>query len=107
MSEVVYSSVQVMRRLQILMDPELDDELERLSVRERKSKSALIREFVRRQVKPLPPLEKDPIWQMRGMDSFEPVAPEEIDHVVYGDALMDRLPRRRSKPGSRAKGKRR
>ncbi len=73
-----------MRRLQILMDPELDDALERLSAREHKSKSALIREFVRSQVKPLPPLADDPIWRMRGVDSYEPVAPEDIDEVVYG-----------------------
>lgn len=74
-----------MRRLQILMDEELDDALERLAARRRVSKSALIRELVRKEVKPLPPLEEDPLWQMVGADSFDPVAPEDIDKVVYED----------------------
>jgi hypothetical protein len=86
----------VMRRLQILMDPDLDDALERLASKERKSKSALIRELVRRQVSPLPPLEQDPIWGLVGFSSFDPVPPEEIDEVVYGDAAPSR--RRRKSP---------
>ena len=74
------------KRLQILMDEELDTELERLAANTGKSKSALIRDAVRQHVRPLPPIEEDPLWQMCGVDEFEPVAPEDLDRVVYGDS---------------------
>lgn len=90
-----------MKRLQILIDEDLDAELERLSNSEGRSKASLIREFVRKQVKPLPPLEADPLWQMAGRYSFEPVDPKEIDDIVYGDAGGD-TPRRAVRKGVRA-----
>ncbi len=77
----------VVKRVQILMDEELDVALERLSAKRRTSKSALIREFVRERVNPLPPLEEDPIWKIVGDCEFEPVAPEDIDRVVYIDEV--------------------
>jgi len=83
-----------MKRLQILIDEDLDAELERLSNSEGRSKASLIREFVRKQVKPLPPLEADPIWQMAGRYSFGPVDPKEIDDIVYGDPSGDAAPPR-------------
>ncbi len=70
-----------MRRLQILMDPELDDALERVARKRRLSKSALIREIVREKVRPLPPIQEDPLWEMVGVDSYEPV---DIDEYLYG-----------------------
>lgn len=69
-----------MKRLQIMIDEDLDEALQLLSVETGRSKAALIRDFVREHVKPFPPLEEDPLWQMVGADSFEP-AP--IDDVVY------------------------
>jgi len=48
-----------------------------------RSKGALVREALRRQVKPLPPLEQDPLWELAGAASFEPVPPDKIDDVVY------------------------
>ena len=69
-----------MKRLQIMIDEDLDAELERLALRERTSKAALIRQFVRERIRPLPPLSADPIGRMAGMDDFEP-AP--VDDVVY------------------------
>ena len=74
-----------MKRVQILVDRELDAGLEREAARQRKSKGALVREALRKYLKPLPPIEQDPIWKMVGADSFEPVAPEEIDKVVTED----------------------
>jgi len=68
------------KRLQIMIDEDLDAELERLALRERTSKAALIRQFVRERIRPLPPLSADPIGRMAGMDDFEP-AP--VDDVVY------------------------
>lgn len=76
----------VMKRLQILIDEALDADLEREAARTGRSKGALVRDAVRRQITPLPPIEKDALWEMAGKDSFEPVPPEEIDDVVYGDA---------------------
>ncbi len=69
-----------MKRLQIMIDEDLDDELDRLALREGTSKAALIRRFVRERIEPLPPLTADPIGRMAGIDEFEP-AP--IDDVVY------------------------
>ena len=72
-----------MKRLQILIDEDLDAALERVSKRTGRSKGALVREAVRSQmeVRPLP--ERDALWEMVGKDSFEPVSNKEIDDVVY------------------------
>jgi Ribbon-helix-helix protein, copG family len=70
-----------MKRLQIMIEEDLDSELERLAARESTSKAALIRRFVRERIQPLPPLSADPLAAMIGADDFEP-AP--IDEVVYG-----------------------
>ena len=70
-----------MKRLQILIEEELDDALEQQAKVEGTSKAALIRRFVRLQLDALPPLEADPLGQMIGADDFEP---ESVDDVVYG-----------------------
>lgn len=75
-----------MKRLQILIDEELAADLERASTRTGRSKGALVREAVRRLIKPLPPIEQDPIWELVGAASFEPVPPERIDDVIYGES---------------------
>lgn len=75
-----------MKRLQILIDEDLDADLEREAARTGRSKGALVRDAVRRHISPLPPIRKDALWSMVGKDSFEPVAPEAIDDIVYGDA---------------------
>ena len=69
-----------MKRLQIMIDEDLDAELERLAMREGTSKAALIRRFVRERIRPLPPLSADPIGRMTGIDDF---APAPVDDVVY------------------------
>lgn len=71
----------MMKRLQIMIEEDLDSELERLAAEEAVSKAALIRRYVRERVRPLPPLSADPLAAMVGVDDFEP-AP--IDDVVYG-----------------------
>jgi Ribbon-helix-helix protein, copG family len=96
-----------MKRLQILIDEDLDAELERLSNSEGRSKASLIREFVRNQVKPMLPLDADPIWQMAGRYSFEPVDPTEIDDIVYGDAGKSDKPQRAIRETARATRRRR
>lgn len=91
-----------MRRLQILMDEDLDDALERRARKERTSKSELIRRYVRGQVRPLPPLEEDPLWKMVGADSLGPETIErasEVDRVVYLDEIEAELRGGRPGPG--------
>jgi hypothetical protein len=71
------------KRLQILIDADLDSALERASKRTGRSKGALVREAVRGHIKARPAPERDALWEMVGKDSFEPVSPKEIDDIVY------------------------
>ncbi len=71
---------EIMKRLQIMIEEDLDEALERQALSEGVSKAALIRRYVREQVDALPPLQNDPLWQMQGTDDFDPV---DIDEVVY------------------------
>jgi Ribbon-helix-helix protein, copG family len=70
-----------MKRLQIMIDEELDDALGRLAVAEGVSKAALVRRFVGDAIRPLPPLASDPLMQISGTSDFEP---GDVDEVVYG-----------------------
>jgi metal-responsive CopG/Arc/MetJ family transcriptional regulator len=69
-----------MKRLQIMIDEDLDDALDSISAAEGVSKAAVIRRVVRRALQPLPPLEDDAVGRMAGADDFEPA---DIDDVVY------------------------
>jgi hypothetical protein len=69
-----------MKRLQILIDEDLDEALEREARRTGGSKAAIIRELVRERLSALPPLESDPLLQTLGEDDFEPVP---VDDAVY------------------------
>jgi hypothetical protein len=68
------------KRLQIMIDEDLDAELGRRASRERTSKAALIRMFVRERLHPLPPIDEDPLWAMVGVDDAEPA---HHDDIVY------------------------
>lgn len=71
------------KRLQIMIEEELDAELRRQARREGVSKAALIRRYVRERLRPLPPIEEDPLWELVGADpNTEPVA--DIDEYLYG-----------------------
>ncbi len=70
-----------MKRLQIMIDEELDEALEREARSTGTSKAALIRTYVRERISTLPPLESDPLWRMKGVDDFDPAS---VDDVVYG-----------------------
>jgi hypothetical protein len=70
-----------MKRLQILIDEDLDEALEHEARRTGSSKGALLRGYAREALKPLPPLSADPVGRMAGADDFEP---DPIDEVVYG-----------------------
>ncbi len=65
----------------MMIEEDLDEALAAQALREGTSKAALIRRHMRNALRPLPPLDEDPLWGMAGVDSFEPA---EIDEVVYG-----------------------
>jgi len=73
-----------MKRLQIMIEEELDEALGQQAREERVSKAALIRRYVREKLRPLPPIEEDPLWELVGMVEGEPDDSQRIDEVVYG-----------------------
>ena len=72
-----------MKRLQIMIDEDLDEALEQQARAEGVSKAALIRRYVRAQVPPLPPFEEDPLWDFVGKSDGRPSDSESVDDVVY------------------------
>ncbi len=73
-----------MKRLQIMIEPELDKALEREARRDKISKSELIRRCVRDKIKPTPRIQDDPIWGLVGLYEGDPDDSASIDDVVYG-----------------------
>jgi hypothetical protein len=73
-----------MRRIQIVMTPELDDWLAREARARGLSKSALVRECVRRESRPLPPPGEDAIWELVGIGEGQPDDSLSVNAVVYG-----------------------
>jgi hypothetical protein len=69
------------KRLQIMLDEDLDRELARRARVEKRSKASIIRDSLRQTLEPLPPLEDDPLWGMVGAaGDAEPV--ENIDEYL-------------------------
>lgn len=75
------SKIAAVKRLQIMIEEDLDEALEAQALREGTSKAAIIRRQMRHALRPLAHLEDDPLWKMAGADSFEPA---DIVEVVYG-----------------------
>ena len=72
------------KRLQIMIEEELDAELGIQAAREGVSKAALVRRYVGERLRPLPPLEEDPLWEIVGMiKGGSPDDSSRIDEVVY------------------------
>jgi Ribbon-helix-helix protein, copG family len=72
------------KRLHIMIEEELDAALARQAAEEGVSKAALIRRYVTERLRPLPPLEDDPIWDLVGMVKGSPDDSASVDDVVYG-----------------------
>jgi hypothetical protein len=72
-----------MKRLQIMIEEDLDEALEEQARKEHVSKAALIRRYVRERLRPLPPFEEDPLWDLVGMVEGEPGDSISVDDVVY------------------------
>ena len=68
----------------MMIDEELDEALGRQAMAEGVSKAELLRRYARERVKPLPPLEEDPLWELVGMFEGEADDSASIDDVVYG-----------------------
>jgi hypothetical protein len=75
--------MRAVKRLQIMIEEDLDAALGRQARRERVSKAALIRRYVRERLEPLPPLEEDPLWEMVGMVEGGPDDSQRVDEIVY------------------------
>lgn len=91
------------KRLQILIDEDLDAALERASQREGRSKGAVVRDSLRKQLESAPPIEQDPIWDLAGRFSFDPIPSDRIDDVVYGLTSAERVVGAIHLPGRRRK----
>jgi hypothetical protein len=71
------------KRLQIMIEEDLDAALGRQAAEEGVSKAALIRRFVRERLKLGAPLDDDPLHDLVGIaGDAEPV--EDIDELLYG-----------------------
>jgi hypothetical protein len=70
-----------MKRLQIMIEEEVDRALSIEAARGHVSKASLIRGYVRQGLQPLPPLGDDPLSALSGSADFEPA---KIDDTVYG-----------------------
>ncbi len=64
-----------------MIEEDLDEALGRQAAKEKASKAALIRRYVRERLKPAPSLEDDPLWKMVGADPHG--EPGDVDEIVY------------------------
>lgn len=79
-----------MKRLQISIEPELDMAVGRRAEEQGLSKAEVIRRCVRERVKPLPPIEEDPLYKLfKSPGSSDPRDTRSIDEVVYGPSNPD------------------
>lgn len=68
------------KRLQIMIEEDLDRALNIQAARGRVSKAFLVRRYVRLGLTPLPPLAEDPLNSLMGSAGFEPA---NVDDTVY------------------------
>ena len=81
----------MLKRVQLMLDEELDAALAREARLRRVSRSEVVRSILReRLLPPLPPLEEDPLWQFVGIGKGSPGDSASIDEVLYGPLLADR-----------------
>jgi hypothetical protein len=74
----------VVKRLQIMIEEDLDAALARQASEEGVSKAALIRRYVGERLRPLPPLDDDPLSGLVGLVGGNRDDSVTVDDVVYG-----------------------
>jgi hypothetical protein len=75
-----------MKRLQISLQPELDEELGRVAAEQGISKAEVVRRFLSSGFATMPRLDEDPVVRLFG--SFDGGAPDDSerhDEVIYGE----------------------
>jgi hypothetical protein len=72
------------KRLQIMIDEDVDAALGRQASEEGVSKAALIRRYVGERLRPLPPLEDDALSGLVGLVEGSSGDSVSVDEVVYG-----------------------
>lgn len=72
-----------MRRIQLHLDEDLDDALGAQARERGIAKAALIRQYLRRHVRPAPGRDDDPSTRLIGSYEGEPSASESVNDVVY------------------------
>jgi hypothetical protein len=70
-----------MKRLQIMIEEDVDRALDIQAAQDHVSKASLVRRYVRLGLRPIPPLADDPLASLVGSADF---APADIDDTVYG-----------------------
>jgi len=85
-----------MRRIQVVIDPELDDRLEREATTRGLSKSALVRVAVKREL--AEPFDNG-LWRLPTFPDVEPV--DDIDEFLYGPISEQAWPSSTRPSGSR------
>ena len=63
-----------------MIDDDVDQALAEQAARDHTSKASLIRRYVSMGLRPVPPLEDDPLADLVGLAEF---APSDVDEVVY------------------------
>ena len=74
----------VVKRLQIMIEEDLDAALARQASEEGVSKAALIRRYVGERLRPLQPLDDDPLSGLVGLVGGNRDDSVTVDDVVYG-----------------------
>jgi len=67
-----------------MIEEEVDAALARQAAEEGVSKAALIRRYVGERLRPLPPLDDDPLWEIVGMVKGRPEDSASVDDLLYG-----------------------
>jgi hypothetical protein len=74
----------MLKRVQLMLDEELDKAVAAEARRRRTSRSEVVRSILReRLLPPLPPLEEDPLWEWFTEEGDKAVEPAHHDDVVY------------------------
>jgi hypothetical protein len=78
----------MLRRVQLMLDDDLDERIAFRAKVEGISRSEVVRRILRAEFPALPPLHEDPIWEIVGAAGPD-AEPANVDDVVYGPLVAD------------------